>query len=159
MNENYRRLVQMADDVFSVKSDPTQLDVDQHVIERLKKIHPASVSEYSDEKGPAAWLILIPTTEHLMRKFIDGSITERELYDKTPLNAKYDTIYLSSALVLEEYRRKGIIRDMAVNAIEAIRKDHPVKYLFTWPFTPEGDLASDKIAGLTSLPLLKRKKI
>ncbi|HEX2976734.1 MAG TPA: hypothetical protein VHO68_12430, partial [Bacteroidales bacterium] len=125
---------------------------------RLQKIHPATVSEYSDEKGPAAWLILIPTTEDLMRKFIDGSVTERELYDQTPLKAKYDAIYLSSALVLEEYRRKGIIKDLALKAIEAIRKDHPIQYLFTWPFTSEGDLASDKIAELTSLPLLKRKK-
>ncbi|HLN53624.1 MAG TPA: hypothetical protein VK212_07935 [Lentimicrobium sp.] len=158
MNEHYRRLLQMADDVFSVKSDPTQLDVDQEVIKRLQKIHPATVSEYSDEKGPAAWLILIPTTEDLMRKFIDGSVTERELYDQTPLKAKYDAIYLSSALVLEEYRRKGIIKDLALKAIEAIRKDHPIQYLFTWPFTSEGDLASDKIAELTSLPLLKRKK-
>ncbi len=158
MNDNYRRLVQMADDIFSVKSDPTQLDVDENVIRRLKLIHPATVSEYSDENGPAAWLIVIPITEDLMRKFVDGSITERELYDQTPETGKYDAIYLSSALVLEEYRRKGIIKELAIKAIEEIRKDHPIRYLVTWPFTTEGNLASEKISELSSLPLLKRKK-
>ncbi len=159
MNENYRRLVQMADDVFSVKSDPTQLDVNEEVIKHLKKIHPATVSEYSDENGPVAWLIIIPTTEDLIRKFIEGTITERELYDLTPLNRKYEAIYLSSALVLEEYRRKGIIKDLALKAIAEVRKDHPIRFLCSWPFTEEGNMASDKISKLTSLPLLKRKKV
>lgn len=69
---------------------------------------------------------------------------------------KYDSIYLCSALVLEEYRRKGIIRQMALKAIEEIQKDHPVKSLFIWAFTKEGEMAAEKIAQLTSLPLYRR---
>ncbi len=158
MKDNYRRLIQLADEVFDIKSDPTQLNPDQDVINRLKRIHPSTVSEYGDENGPVAWLLIIPTTEELMHKFIEGSINEKELFELTPENGKYDAIYLGSALVLKEYRRKGLIKGLAVKAINEIRKDHPIKFLFIWPFTKEGDYASDKISELTSLPLLKKKK-
>jgi hypothetical protein len=39
---------------------------------------------------------------------------------------------------------------------EDIRKDHPIKALFVWSFTREGDKAADTIARLTSIPLYKR---
>jgi len=67
---NYQRLIKLAEETFAVKSDPNQLDVDQEIIERLLKIHPATVSEFSDEKGPVAWLLVIPTTVDLMNRFL-----------------------------------------------------------------------------------------
>jgi len=45
-------------------------------------------------------------------------------------------------MVLEEYRRKGITKQLALEAIEEIRKDHPLKVLFVWSFTEEGNLAA-----------------
>lgn len=156
MSNNYKRLVQLADEVFAMREDPEQLNVDDKVLERLHQIHPATISEESDENGPYAWLLVIPTTEELMMKFISEEINEKELYELTPLNIEYTTIYLCSALILEEYRRKGIIRQMALEAINSIRKDHPITALFTWPFTKEGDLAADNISALTGLPLYKR---
>jgi GNAT superfamily N-acetyltransferase len=154
---NFERLIRLAEEVFAVKSDPSQLDVNQEVIERLMLIHPATVSEYRVEDGPAAWLLVIPTTMDLMNRFLAREISEKELFDLTPLDTKYDVLYLCSALVLEEYRRKGITRQLALNTIEKIRKDHPLKALFTWSFSKEGELAAENIAGLAGLPLHKRK--
>ncbi|HNW53790.1 MAG TPA: hypothetical protein PKN21_05935, partial [Bacteroidales bacterium] len=57
---NLERMIQLATDVFDVKNDPSQLDVDQHVIERMLRLHPASVSEYTDGNGPVAWVLCIP---------------------------------------------------------------------------------------------------
>ena len=105
--------------------DPDQLDVDQHVIERLLRIHPATVSEFNEGNGPVAWVLIIPTTHALMDKFLNGRISEKELFERTPLDAKYETLYLCSALVLNEYRRQGIAKRLMLNAIEKIRKDHP----------------------------------
>jgi hypothetical protein len=153
---NYQRLIRLADEVFAVKSDPNQLDVNQEVIERLIKIHPATVSEFSDENGPVAWLLVIPTTTDLMNRFLAKVITEKELFELTPLNTTYEALYLCSALVLEEYRRKGIAKRLALKAIDDIRKDHPLKCLFVWAFSKEGNLASIALAGLTELPLYKR---
>jgi hypothetical protein len=152
---NYKRMMQLAEDVFAVRTDPDQLDVNQEVIERLKKIHPFSVSEDSDRNGPVAWLLLIPTTTHLMERFLENSITEKELYELTPLGIKYDAIYLCSAIVLEEFRRKGITKRLALTAIEEIMKDHPIKALFVWPFTREGNLSADRLSQLTGLPLYR----
>jgi hypothetical protein len=153
---NFDRMMQLADDVFAVKNDPDQIDVDESVIKRLQKMHPATVSEFNNGNGPVAWVLLIPTTSELMYLFLEKKISEKELFEKTPFNVTYDALYLCSALVLEEYRRKGIAKKLFLDAIEKIRKDHPVKVLFTWPFSKEGDLGSEKIAILTSLPLLKR---
>ncbi len=155
---NFERLIQLADEVFAVKSDPSQLDVNQEVIERLKQMHPATISEYDEGSGPCAWVLLIPTTLGLMHRFVAGEITEKELYELTPPGIAYDAIYLCSALVLEEYRRKGITKKLALNAIEEIRKKHQLKAAFVWAFSAEGDLAAETIARLAELPLYKRQK-
>jgi GNAT superfamily N-acetyltransferase len=128
------------------------------VLERLRKIHPATISEYNDGNGPVAWVLLIPTTLDLMIQFLENKISEKELFDLTPLDTTYEALYLCSALVLEEYRRKGITKQLALRAIENIRHDHPLKALFVWAFSPEGDLAAEKIAHLAELPLYKRLK-
>jgi GNAT superfamily N-acetyltransferase len=150
-------MIQLAEDVFAAKNDPDQLDVDQDVIEHLKKIHPYSVSEYDDGNGPAAWILLIPTTTGLMNQFLEGKISEKELFEITPLDTPYEALYLCSAMVLEEYRRKGIAKRLALKAIEEIKKDHPIKEMFVWAFTKEGDLAADALAKFTGLPLHKLK--
>lgn len=153
---NLERMIQLAEEVFAVKNDPEQLDVSQDVIERLKKIHPSTVSEYDDGKGPVAWILMIPTTIDLMNRFLEHKISEKELFELTPLNTTYDALYLCSAMVLKEYRRKGIAKQLVLSAIENIRKIHPIKALFVWAFTKEGDLGAEKVASLTSLPLYKR---
>jgi GNAT superfamily N-acetyltransferase len=155
---NFERLVKLADEVFSVKSDPSQLDVSQEVLDRLKKLHPANISEYNEGHGPVAWVLLIPTTIGLMHQFLRNEISEKELFELTPLHAKYNAIYLCSALVLEEHRRKGITRKLALKAIEEIRRKHPLEAAFVWAFSQEGDRAAEKIAGLAGLPLYKREK-
>ncbi|MBZ5855535.1 GNAT family N-acetyltransferase [Flavihumibacter profundi] len=153
---NFERMIQLADEVFATKNDPDQLDVNQDIIERLKKIHPATVSEYDDGNGPVAWILLIPTTLELMDRFLANKISEKELFDLTPLDTTYEALYLCSAMVLEEYRRKGIATNLILGAIEKIRKDHPLKALFVWPFSKEGDSGAESIAHLTSLPLYRR---
>ena len=155
---NYERLIQLADEVFAVKSDPSQLDVNLEVLERLQKIHPRTVSAFDDGNGPVAWVLLIPTTLELMNRFLEKQISEKELFNLTPLNSSYEAIYLCSALVLEEYRRKGITKHLALSAIEEIREDHPLKAAFVWAFSPEGDRAAETIAQMASLPLHKRLK-
>lgn len=155
-SSNFERMLQLAEEVFVAKNDPDQLDVNQEVLERLQLIHPATVSEYDDGNGPVAWVLLIPTTLELMNQFLENKISEKELFELTPLDTTYDALYLCSAMVLEEYRRKGIAKRLVLNAIEKIRKDHPLKALFVWPFTKEGDLGAEIIARLTSLPLYRR---
>lgn len=156
---NFERMMKLAEEVFAVKNDPDQLDVNQDVIERLQKIHPSTVSEQDDGNGPVAWVLMIPTTLELMNRFLENKISEKELFELTPVGASYEALYLCSAMVLEEYRRKGIAKKLALTAIENIRKEHNLKALFVWPFSKEGDLGSEEVARLTSLPLYKRSEL
>jgi len=153
---NYERLIQLSDEVFSSRTDPDQLNVNENVMEHLQLIHPDTLSEFDDGNGPVCWLLCIPTTLDLMTKFINKTISERELYELTPLNAKYEAIYLCSALLLEEFRRKGIAQNLAIKAIESIRIDHPIEALFLWSFSKEGERLAEKLSRLIGLPLYKR---
>jgi len=153
---NFERMIQLADEVFAVKNDPDQLDVNQEVIERLQRLHPSTVSEYADANGPVAWVLLLPTTTDLMNQFLENKISEKQLFELTPININYEALYLCSALVLEEYRRKGIAKQLTLAAIGNIRKDHSIKSLFVWPFSKEGDQAAETLSKLTLLPLYKR---
>ena len=153
---NYERIIQLSDEVFSSRTDPDQLNVDEKVMERLELIHPDTLSEFDDGNGPVCWILCIPTTLDLMSKFIDQKISERELYELTPLNTKYEAIYLCSALLLEEFRGKGIAQKLAVEAIENIKTDHNIKALFFWAFSKEGEKLAEKLSGLMGLPLYRR---
>lgn len=155
---NFERLIKLADEVFAVKDDPSQLDVNQDVLERLHQMHTSTISEYNEGNGPVAWVLIFPTTLDLMNQFLENRISEKELFDLTPLETTYNAVYLCSALILEEYRRKGITKRLAIQAIGNMRKDHPLKALFVWAFSPEGDLAAETIAQLADLPLYKRMK-
>jgi predicted GNAT family acetyltransferase len=74
----------------------------------------------------------------------------------TPLNAKYEAVYLCSALLLEEFRGKGIAQRLCIEALEGIKKAHSIKALFFWAFSKEGEKLAEKISGLIDLPLHKR---
>jgi predicted GNAT family acetyltransferase len=153
---NYERMIQLADEVFSSRTDPHQLNVNENVMEHLQLIHSDTISEYDDGNGPVCWILCIPTTLDLMNKFINKEISERELYELTPLNTKYEAIYLCSALLLEEFRGKGIAQRLGVKALENIKIDHPIKALFFWSFSKEGEKLAEKVSSLIGLPLYKR---
>ena len=88
-----------------------------------------------------------------MEDFLAERITEQELYARTPVDAPYEAVYLCSALVLAEYRLRGITRRLVLAALAHMRKDHPVSTLFVWPFSREGRLAAGAIAKAAALPL------
>jgi|APCry1669189000_1035189.scaffolds.fasta_scaffold187061_1 hypothetical protein len=153
---NFERMIQLSDEVFSSRVDPDQLNVNENVMEHLQLIHPDTISEYDDGNGPVCWILCIPTTLDLMNQFIDKKISERELYEQTPLNIKYEAIYMCSALLLEEFRGKGIAQTLGLKAIENIKKDHSIKALFFWSFSKEGEKLAKKASDLMGLPLYKR---
>jgi GNAT superfamily N-acetyltransferase len=155
---NFDRMIQLATEVFDAHNDPEQLDVNESVIEQLHQLHPACVSEFIEGDGPIIWLILIPTTEKLMHEFIEEIISESELLNQTPLHIKYDALYLCSVMVLEEFRRKGLAKKIALEAIKKIRFDHPIKKIFTWNFSKEGSLLAESISREESLPLFNRER-
>jgi GNAT superfamily N-acetyltransferase len=91
-----------------------------------------------------------------MRQFIKKEINEQELLNKTPLRVKYDAIYLCSALVLPEFRGKGLAKRLMCKAVKSIMKQHPIKALFYWAFSVAGKRLANSAAKECNLPLFKR---
>lgn len=158
MQENFERMLALANDFFEARNDPDQINVTKRVMARLMQIHPATMSERRTKKGPVAWMLVIPTTTLLMEKFVEGSISERQLLKRTPLRRPYRTIYLCSALVLPEYRKKGIAAKLLTKAIRSIRREHPIEALFYWSFSRGGSHLARSVARQLHLPLVRRKR-
>jgi hypothetical protein len=156
--DNFTRMRELAEEFFAMHNDPSQLAVNEDTMKRLLKIHPGTLSEKKNKDGPIAWMLIIPTTKQIMENFITGKINERELLDQTPVGVKYEAIYLCSALVLPEFRGNDIAKKLAYNAVDSIERDHPIKYLFVWSFSKEGEGLAGTIAAKFNLPLLKRIK-
>ena len=155
-SENLERMIRLAEEFFETKNDPDQISVNEETMRRLRRIHPSTLTEENDEKGPIAWILVVPTTHDLMEMFIAKHINERELLDRTPLQAEYDSLYLCSALVLPEHRRKGLARGLVCRAVDSIREDQPIKDLFYWAFSVEGERLAASAARALGLPLCKR---
>jgi hypothetical protein len=156
-NKNLSRMIKLADEFFEAKSDPMQISINEETMEVLKKIHPSTMGEITNRDGPIAWVLVIPTTRKIMEEFISKKINEDQLLHSTPLESNYDAVYLCSALVLPEERSKGLATRLLIKAIKAIKKKHPVKFLFYWGFSPEGKSLAGTIAKKLSLPLYSRE--
>jgi GNAT superfamily N-acetyltransferase len=156
MSGSYERMIQLAEESFHASEDPSVVSVTDELILRLRRMHPATVGEECDETGPISWVLLLPTSDALIARFLQKEITERQLFALTPDGIEYDALYMSSALVLPEYRRKGIARRLIVKAITAIRRDQAIGRLAYWPFSVEGKLLAESVARECKLPLYER---
>ncbi len=156
MSKNFERMIALAEEVFGMRNDPDQIWVDQEIMARLEAIHPATMGEVADENGPVAWMLVIPTTRNVMQDFLDRKISEKQLLEATFSGVNATAIYLCSALVLPEHRGKGYAKRLALDAIRAIRKDHPIDSLYVWSFSDEGRSLAKRVAALAGLPLQER---
>jgi hypothetical protein len=153
---NLDRMIALAGEVFDAKNDPEQISVTDEDVERLRALHPSSMTQEATEDGPIAWVLVFPTTHELMERFLRKEISERELLWQTPVGGILSAVYLCSALVLPEYRGKGVAKELTVNAVQSIQRDHPIKELFVWPFNEIGEQAAKSVARETGLPIRVR---
>lgn len=153
---NLNRMIRLAEEFFDVKNDPEQISVDEETRARLLAVHPNTMSEVRNENGPIVWILVIPTTTEVMDQFLIKKINEQQILQLTPPGLSYEAVYLCSALVLPEHRGKGLAKQSAVQAIREIQKQHPIKHLFAWTFSVEGEGLAVSIAKALDLPLHKR---
>ena len=121
--DNLTRMIHLAEKFFEVKNDPSQLVITAEVMARLRRLHPRTLNEATDQNGPIAWVLVIPTTKIVMKEFLDDKISERDLLENTSPGIRYDAIYLCSALVLPEHRGKGIFQGLLNYAITKLKAE------------------------------------
>jgi GNAT superfamily N-acetyltransferase len=152
-----QRMIECAETFFETKNDPAQLSITPEVMERLRRLHPCAMTEVADDQGPFVWIIVIPTSQQTMEDFLAGSIGERELLERTPPDVPCEALYLCSALVLPEFRGRGLATKAVCDAIAQIRRTHPIRTLYYWGFSPEGERLAATVARATGLPLRQRR--
>jgi len=154
--DNLTRLQNLAEETFRTRQDPDQLSVDEEVMGRLHALHPCTLTQENTPDGPIAWILVIPTTTMLMQEFVAGRISERKLFLRTQPGDRFTALYLCSALVLEEYRGKGLAKRLMIKAVEGIRAEYPIEALFSWEFTMAGKHLARAIARACGLPCHER---
>ncbi len=157
MEDNFERMMQLVTEFFDTRNDPDQISVTPEEQKKLFAIHPSTLSEMANENGPIVWILLIPTTQVIMERFIAGKISEKQLLELTKVGDTYDAIYLCSASVLPEFRHKGFAKKVALAAMQDIQRSHPVKSLYYWPFSDEGKALARSLARALDLQLFERK--
>lgn len=143
---NFNHMLQLIDEVFATRNDPDQIHVNQDQLKKLQAIHPATLSELSDENGPLVWVLMIPTTSAIMTDFLSGNISEKQVLDRTIPGQAYDCLYLCSATTLPEARGKGLTKKVCLEAIAKISEQHNIRTLFVWPFSAEGSALAGSLA-------------
>jgi ribosomal protein S18 acetylase RimI-like enzyme len=158
MPDNFERMIKLAEEFFGARSDPNQISVDEKILEKLARVDPATRMQEVNEDGPITWILVIPTTNVVMNRFLREEISENELLELTLPGEKYDSVYLCSALVLPENRGKGIAKQLTIEAIRSISKRHPIRSLYVWAFSDDGARLAAAVAKEVGLPLYKRKE-
>lgn len=153
-------MIALADSFFAAKSDPQQLDITEEVMEQLSSLHLDCMGEESTDDGPVAWSIVFPSSRESADLFLSGAIGEQELFRRALQEKGHvplTMLYLCSALVLPEFRGKGLAKKIVLASVERIRRDHPIKGLFVWTMSGEGDQLARTVAREENLVLTYRK--
>lgn len=150
-------MMNIAEQFFGTEQDPEQIPITKESLKKLLKLDKNAFSYKKDGRGNIiGWIVLVPTNRKLAEDFINGEISEKELFDKTKPQKKYDALYLCSVIVMPKYRRKGYAINMAVNSLNnmALKKD---VLLFYWPFSKEGKLLAQKAEKILKRKIIERK--
>ena len=156
MQKNFLRMLDLVNEVFDVRHDPDQLDVSESVREKLLLLHPNTMSEQSNEDGPIAWILLIPTTKDVMNCFVSAQITEKQLFEETRPGDDFSAIYLCSACVLPEFRGQGIAKELTLNAVEKMQQAYHIEALYFWKFSDDGERLAKALGVQQNLPVYVR---
>lgn len=138
----------VAESIFGTQQDPDQIPITHESAEKLDTLTPDWWTYKLDENGePISWIILIPTTKELAKKFLAKEITERQLFEMTQPQEKYSAVYLCSAITVPEHRRKGLAMQLTKEGLDKIPKTDDC-LLFSDPFSTEGAAVLEKAKSL-----------
>lgn len=155
----FEKALELSEAFFGTKKDPEQIPVTQASADKLQSIHPNTIRYQLDERGdPIAWVVVIPTSTETMQKFTSGSISERELLDVAAEERSFEALYLCSAFVLPEYRRKGYAKQLLLDGIRELSggRDLP---LYAWVYSEAGERLVDAVSQTLGRQVARRESV
>jgi GNAT superfamily N-acetyltransferase len=137
--EIFLRHAKQVESFFGTVGDANQVPITINTCRKLVAMHPHSLIYAVDDRGNVFGSIcVIPTTKELSRRFVRGVITEKELFDQTPVQAHYGALYLCSIFVVPAYQGKGYAQALVRRAAELLQPDFASADLFSWTVTGKG---------------------
>ena len=113
----------LAEDYFGMDDDPSQMKATDESRKWVMSKGKFYNNIIRDGKDIIGFTFMLPTTTNLMNLFIENKITESELFENIKnlgIEEKPEAIYLCSAFIKPEYRRKGYVTNAYVKAINKI---------------------------------------
>jgi hypothetical protein len=124
--------------LFGTDEDPTQADPNLENSKALISVDPHSYV-YAEEDGHTmGWSCVLPTSKRNMELFLSGKITEKQLFEYSMANHSFEELYLIAAIVLPEYRKKGLASCMMESQILYFKKAHGISDLYAFTLTEDG---------------------
>lgn len=93
------------------------------------------------EKGePIAWSLVMPTSKVNSDKFLSEEINEKVIFEDSTKKHSFESLYLFVAIVLPEYRRKGLATELMSYQVNYFRDKYNIKDFYAWTFSKEGEI-------------------
>ncbi len=140
-DEVFTKEMAIAEAIYGTESDPDQMPITLETAHKLDTLCLDWLETEFDENGePISWVVLMPTQREVAVQFIAGTITEKELLEKTVPQERYDALYIVSIITVPEHRGKRLSLKVLERAIPKIPLTPDALY-FTWPTTEDGAAA------------------
>ena len=151
-------MLELGEKFFGTKKNPTQIPITMRSLRKLLRLHPKAFVYKTNKNGnPVSWVVTVPITKRLMDEFLAGRITEKQLFDMTESQERYEAIYLCSSFTVPEHRKKGYAMELLIDAIKSIPMKDKLQ-LFSWPITKEGETLVKRIGERFKTKVLIQKK-
>lgn len=135
--EKHAALVQRQ---FGTDADPGQIPPTPEFAKKMLQLNRRCVFYADFPNGkPVGSAFAFPTTSELIGQFDRKEITERELFERTPIQSDYEAIYACSVMVIRPMRRKGIGKTLMTRVLTELSNDYPEADVFYWATTKEGE--------------------
>lgn len=156
--ETLKKIIKITEDFYGTESDPNQIPVTEESSDKLLSINTDTVLYRTDKnQNPVACVVVIPTSKKTMKKFLNKEITEKELLDIAVSEKKGEALYLCSAFVVPEFRRKGYAIRLLLEAIEKLSNKQQKIPLYYWGYSKEGKGLAQNLSKIVGRDLLALK--
>lgn len=115
------KVFDIADKEFGVGSNSNMYNPTEEEFYNIQKKYPFSFCIIKNNNNVVGYVILFPCSNKLMTDFLNKKINEHELVkeiDKNITLENVECLYLMSAYIDKEYRRKGIITEIYKKMID-----------------------------------------
>ena len=134
-----QKILEIAEGFYGTSTDPEQIPINKESFDKLMSLHQETIKLKTGIDGnPLSWVVVIPTNKEIMNLFLEGKITEKELFDRAVVEKSFETLYLCSVFTVTKHRNKGLATELLLDSIKEFASDDSVQ-LYAWIYSKEGE--------------------